>query len=126
MALVRALRRLLASDGARAPPALGRDAVPQLLEDVFGVADRTQLKVGKSTLPELDNDFSERVRAVVQKSRDYRPRGVGSIIFPHMYIIREDGEPSLKLWAQTLLVEDRADQGMSFQQWMGTLREKVS
>jgi protein transport protein SEC24 len=105
---------------------VGRDAVPQLLEDVFGVADRTQLKVGKSTLPELDNDFSERVRAVVQKSRDYRSRGVGSIILPHMYIIREDGEPSLKLWAQTLLVEDRADQGMSFQQWMGTLREKVS
>jgi protein transport protein SEC24 len=101
-------------------------SVPQLLEDVFGVADRTQLKVGKSTLPELDNDFSERVRAVIQKSRDYRSRCVGSIILPHMYIIREDGEPSLKLWAQTLLVEDRADQGMSFQQWMGTLREKVS
>jgi protein transport protein SEC24 len=32
----------------------------------------------------------------------------------------------LKLWAQTLLVEDRADQGMSYQQWMGVLREKVS
>jgi protein transport protein SEC24 len=43
-----------------------------------------------------------------------------------LYIIREDGEPSLKLWAQTLLVEDRADQGMSYQQWMGSLREKVS
>jgi protein transport protein SEC24 len=105
---------------------VGRDAVPQLLADVFGVADRTQLKVGKSTLPELDNDFNERVRAIVAKSRDYKSRGVGSIIVPHMYVIREDGEPSLKLWAQTLLVEDRADQGMSFQQWMGTLREKVS
>jgi protein transport protein SEC24 len=105
---------------------VGRDTVPQLLEDVFGVSDRTQLKVGKSTLPELDNDFNERVRAVIQKSRDYRSRGVGSIILPHMYIIREDGEPSLKLWAQTLLVEDRADQGMSYQQWMGSMREKVS
>ena len=105
---------------------IGRDAVPQLLADVFDVPDRTKLKVGKSTLPDLDNDFSERVRAVVQKSRDYRSRGVGSIIVPHLYVIREDGDPSLKLWAQTLLVEDRADQGMSFQQWMGTLREKVS
>ncbi|TVY58707.1 Protein transport protein SEC24 [Lachnellula cervina] len=105
---------------------VGRDSVPQLLADVFGVEDRTKLKVGKSSLPELDNDFSERVRAVVQKSRDYRSRGVGSIVVPHLYIIREDGDPSLKLWAQTLLVEDRADQGMSFQQWMGTLREKVS
>ncbi len=105
---------------------VGRDAVPQLLMDVFGVADRTQLRVGKGTLPELDNDFNERVRAVIQKSRDYKSRGVGSIIVPHLYFVREDGEPSLKLWAQTLLVEDRADQGMSFQQWMGNLREKVS
>lgn len=40
-------------------------------------------------------------------------------------MIREDGDPSLKLWAQTLLVEDRADQGVSLQQWMGMLREKV-
>lgn len=105
---------------------VGRDAVPQLLADVFDVSDRTKLKVGKSTLPELDNDFSERVRNVFQKARDYRSRGVGSIVVPHLYVVREDGEPSLKLWAQTLLVEDRADQGMSFQQWMGMMREKVS
>lgn len=104
---------------------VGRDAVPQLLMDVFGVSDRTQIRVGKGALPELDNDFSERIRAVVAKSKDYKSRGVGSIIVPHLYVVREDGEPSLKLWAQTLLVEDRADQGMSFQQWMGSLREKV-
>jgi len=105
---------------------VGRDAMPALLQDVFGVSDKTQLRVGKGSLPELDNDFNERVRAVIQKSRDYKSRGVGSIIVPHLYIVREDGEPSLKLWAQTLLVEDRADQGLSFQQWMGNLREKVS
>ncbi|ESZ96653.1 Sec23/Sec24 trunk domain-containing protein [Sclerotinia borealis F-4128] len=105
---------------------VGRDAVPQLLADVFDIADRSKLKVGKSTLPELDNDFSERVRNVFQKARDYRSRGVGSIVVPHLYVVREDGEPSLKLWAQTLLVEDRADQGMSFQQWMGVMRDKVS
>ncbi|CAK7209018.1 COPII subunit [Sporothrix curviconia] len=105
---------------------VGRDTVPQLLVDVFGVTDRTQLHVGKTSLPELDNDFNERVRAVVQKSRDFKSRGVGSITVPHLYVVREDGEPSLKLWAQTLLVEDRADHSMSFQQWMGNLREKVS
>lgn len=105
---------------------IGRDAVPQLLEDVFGVQDRTQIRSGKGSIPELDNDFNERVRAVIQKSRDHLSRGVGSIIVPHLYIVREDGEPSLKLWAQTLLVEDRADQGMSLGQWMGSLREKVS
>lgn len=105
---------------------VGRDAVPQLISDVFGVDDRTQLRVGKGRLPELESDFNERVRAVVQKSRDHKALGVGSIIVPHLYIVREDGEPSLKLWAQTLLVEDRADQSVSAAQWLGMLREKVS
>ncbi|KIX00942.1 protein transporter sec24 [Rhinocladiella mackenziei CBS 650.93] len=104
---------------------VGRDAVPQLIIDVFGLSDKSQLKVGKQRLPELDNDFNERVRAVISKSRDYKSKGVGSIIVPHMYVVKEDGEPGLRLWAQTMLVEDRADQGVSFQQWMGMMREKV-
>jgi len=105
---------------------VGRDAVPQLLIDVFGVSDRSQLRVGKGSVPELDNEFNERVRNVILKSRDHRSRGVGSVTVPHLYIVREDGEPSLKLWAQTMLVEDRADQGVGLAQWMGILREKVS
>ncbi|PNY29771.1 Protein transport protein SEC24, partial [Tolypocladium capitatum] len=104
---------------------VGRDAVPQLIADVFGVEDRTQVHVGKGRVPELESDFNERVRAIIQKSRDHRALGVGSITVPHLYVVREDGEPSLKLWAQTLLVEDRADQGVSATQWLGVLREKV-
>jgi hypothetical protein len=42
---------------------IGRDTVPALLGDVFGVEDRSQLKQGKGSLPTIDNDFSERVRA---------------------------------------------------------------
>lgn len=104
---------------------IGRDAVDQLVADVFGVANRSQVQVGKGRLPELENDFNERVRAVVQKSKDHKALGVGSITVPHLYIVREDGEPSLKLWAQTLLVEDRADQSMSAAQWLSMLREKI-
>ena len=104
---------------------IGRDAVPQLLNDVFGFGDKTQLKVGKQVLPVLDNDFNERVRAVIEKSRDHRSKGVGSITVPHLYVVKEDGEAGLRLWAQTMLVEDRADQGVSLPQWMGMLREKV-
>lgn len=105
---------------------VGRDVVPQLVEDVFAIPDRTQVKVGKQTLPVLENDFNERVRAVVEKSRDHRSRGVGSVIVPHLYVVREDGEPGMRLWAQTMLVEDRADQGASLKQWLGVMREKVS
>lgn len=104
---------------------VGRDTVPQLLEDVFGIADRNQLRVGKQMLPEVDNEFNQRVRSVVEKSRDHRAKGVGSMIVPHLYVVREDGEPGLRLWAQTMLVEDRADQSVSLDQWMTTLREKV-
>ena len=105
---------------------VGRDAVPQLVTDVFGLPEKSQLKVGKQRLPELDNDFNERIRAVINKSRDHKSKGVGSIIVPHLYVVKEDGEPGLRLWAQTMLVEDRADQGVSLQQWMGMMREKVS
>ena len=104
---------------------IGRDAVPQLVHDVFGLPDKSQLRVGKQTLPVLENDFNERVRAIIAKSRDHRSKGVGSIVVPHMYVVKEDGEPGLRLWAQTMLVEDRADQGVSLQQWMGMMREKV-
>lgn len=104
---------------------IGRDAVPALVQDVFGVPDKSQLKQGKTTLPVLDNEFNERVRAVVEKSADHRAKGVGSIVRPPLYVIREDGEPSLRLWAMTLLVEDRAEGSTSAAQWMGQLREKV-
>ncbi|KAF2227799.1 hypothetical protein BDZ85DRAFT_228490 [Elsinoe ampelina] len=104
---------------------LGRDAVPQLVMDVFGTDDKAQLKQGKTTLPVLDTEFNERVRAVVDKSRDHKGKGCGSITYPSLYLVREDGEPSLRLWAQTLLVEDRADQGVSAAQFVGMLREKV-
>src|ERR1700760_1519279 len=105
---------------------VGRDAVPALIKDVFGADEKTQLKQGKTSLPVIDNEFNERVRAVVDKSKDHRAKGVGSIVVPPLYLVREDGEPSLKLWAQTLLVEDRSEGGPSLQQWLGMLREKVS
>jgi hypothetical protein len=63
--------------------------------------------------------------AVVEKSRDHKSKGVGSIQLPSLYVVKEDGDPSLKLWAQTLLIEDRADQGESIVQWISKLREKV-
>jgi protein transport protein SEC24 len=104
---------------------LGRDAVPALTNDVFGTDDKNLVKQGKTMLPEMDNEFNERVRNVIEKSRDHRAKGVGSIVVPPLYVVREDGDAQLRLWAMTMLVEDRADQSVSLQQWMHTLREKV-
>ena len=104
---------------------VGREAVDPLVQDVFDVPCRTQLKVGKMTMPVVDTDINERIRAILDKSRDHRSKGVGSIVVPHLYLVREDGEPGMRIWAQSMFVEDRADQGVSLQQWLGTLREKV-
>jgi len=101
---------------------VGRDAVPQLISDVFGLPDLSHVQVGKTTLPVLENEFSQRVNAVIAKSRDR----LGSITWPHMYVVREDGEPSLRLWALSQLVEDRTDQQQSYQQFLQVLREKVN
>ena len=73
------------------------------------------------TLPLLDNPFSQRVNGVIAKTRELR-RGP---YWPHLYLVREDGEPALRLWALSALIHDRADQAPSYQQYVNMLRDKV-
>lgn len=101
---------------------VGKDAVPELLQDVFGQPTLDSVRVGKASLEVLDNPFSERVNAVIGKSRDK----MGSTNFPHLYIIREDGDPSLRIWALTSLIEDRTDQNESYHQFLQVLRQRVN
>ncbi|KZT71854.1 hypothetical protein DAEQUDRAFT_763356 [Daedalea quercina L-15889] len=101
---------------------VGRDAVPQLIMDVFNLPNYEVLRGGKTTLPLLENSFSQRVNAVVQKIREMR-RGV---YYPHLYVVKEDGEPPLRLWALSCLIQDRADVLPSYQQFIGQLRDKVN
>ncbi|KAE9406669.1 protein transporter SEC24 [Gymnopus androsaceus JB14] len=101
---------------------VGRDAVPQLVMDVFNLPSYDVLRGGKTTLPTLDNPFSQRVNAIIQKTREMR-RGV---YYPHLYIVKEDGEPPLRLWALSALVQDRADVLPSYQQFISSLKEKVN
>lgn len=51
---------------------VGRDAVPQLIQDVFGFNSVAEVPVGKGSLPQLDNDFSQRVNAIIGKIRESR------------------------------------------------------
>lgn len=100
---------------------IGRDAIPQLVQDVFDVERYDMLQSGKITLPILDNDFNQRVNAVIAKIREMR-RGV---YWPHLYLVKEDGEPALRQWALSTLIQDRGDQTPSYQQYLNMLREKV-
>ncbi|MCO5588428.1 hypothetical protein L7F22_042384 [Adiantum nelumboides] len=101
---------------------VGRDAVPQLCLDVFDAPNYAALRGGKTTLPRLDNSMSQRVSAIVERVRTMR-RGPYK---PHVYIVKEDGEPSLRLWALSMLIEDRFEQTPSYMQFLGTLRDKVN
>ncbi|KAF9018039.1 CPII coat sec24 protein [Hymenopellis radicata] len=101
---------------------VGRDAVPQLIMDVFNLPNYEALRGGKYTLPLLDNPFSEKVNAIVQKTREMR-RG---IYYPHLYVVKEDGEPPLRLWALSALIQDRLDVLPSYQQFVTSLKDKVN
>lgn len=99
---------------------IGRDAVPQLIMDVWGLPSLEHVKTGKSTLPVLESDLSQRINAIIAKLREKK----GSIVWPNLYVVREDGDPALKLWASTFLVEDRADQGASYREFLTNMRER--
>jgi protein transport protein SEC24 len=101
---------------------IGRDAVPELMQDVFGVSSIELVAAGKTTLPLLDNAFSPRVNAVLAKSREML---TGSLYYPHLYVVKEDGDPGLRIWAASTLVEDRSDQAPSYQQFLQQVRDKV-
>jgi protein transport protein SEC24 len=75
----------------------------------------------KATLPLLENQFSQRVNAIIGKIRESR-RGA---YYPHLYVVKEDGEPSLRIWALSLLVEDRQDALPSYHQYINALKDKV-
>ena len=85
---------------------------PRLFSNTFNL---------QTTLPVLDNPFNQRVNAVIQKSREMR-RGV---YYPQLYIVKEDGEMPLRLWALSLLIQDRADVMPSYQQFVTQLKDKV-
>jgi protein transport protein SEC24 len=101
---------------------IGRDAVPELVQDVFGLSSLEFLKPGKTTLPLLDNPFSERVNAVLAKSREMVS---GGLYYPYLYVVKDDGEPALRMWAASHLIEDRSDSMAGYQQFLQQLRDKV-
>jgi protein transport protein SEC24 len=117
---------------------VGRDAVPQLVMDVFNLPNYEALRGGKvcyfrvleyfffdvsqMTLPILENSFSQRINAIVQKTRELR-RGP---YYPHLYVVKDDGEPPLRLWALSCLIQDRADVLPSYQQFLSQLKDKVN
>ncbi|KAK9467261.1 hypothetical protein V1512DRAFT_291038 [Lipomyces arxii] len=101
---------------------VGREAVPQLIADVWGLSSLEEIPTGKTSLPLLDTDISIRINTIIGKLREKR----GSIVWSHLYVIREDGDPALKMWGTSFLIEDRIDQGQSYMEFLTSMRERIN
>lgn len=101
---------------------VGRGVVPQLCVDLFNVKSYEGLRGGKLTLPVLETALNKKVNMLVGKIREMR-RGN---YYPTLYLVKEDGDPYLRLWFLSHLVEDRTDNIMSYQQFLQHLKDRVS
>ncbi|KAG5518123.1 hypothetical protein PMAC_003309 [Pneumocystis sp. 'macacae'] len=101
---------------------IGKDAVSLLIQDVFGLSDISQLKLGKMTLPLLDNSFSIRVNNIICKLREYDR---GKTTWPHLYLVKQDGDPALIKWFFSNMIEDRQDGIPSYYQYINELRNRI-
>ncbi|KAG0365139.1 COPII subunit, partial [Mortierella sp. AD032] len=99
---------------------IGRDAVPQLCMDLFGVPSYASIRGGKTTLPTLETDFNQRVNLIVSKAREMRRTSY----FSQLYVVKEDGDAALRLWFLSHLIEDRAEPIMSYYQYLGHLKDR--
>lgn len=116
---------------------VGGDAVEQLLVDVFGINNLNELIIGKHELPILDNEFSIRVRNIINKVRESR----GSIRYENLYIVvgpssNERGALdsnlnsrdliALRMWCMSHLVEDRTGDVLGYKEFLSQLKDKIN
>ncbi|KAI8369387.1 Sec23/Sec24 trunk domain-containing protein [Radiomyces spectabilis] len=102
---------------------VARGVVPQLCLDLFDVRSYEGLRGGKFTMPALDNKpLNRKVNMIIGKLREMR-RGN---YYPTLYLVKEDGDPYLRLWFMSLLIEDRSDNIMSYQQFVQHVKDRVS
>ncbi|KTW27703.1 hypothetical protein T552_02143 [Pneumocystis carinii B80] len=102
---------------------IGKDAVSLLVQDVFGLPDISHLKLGKITLPLLDNSFSIRVNNIINKLREYDK---GKVTWPHLYLVKQDGDPALIKWFFSNMIEDRQDGISSYYQYINELKNRIN
>ncbi|KAJ1561839.1 COPII subunit [Cladochytrium tenue] len=101
---------------------VARGLQPQLCQMIFDRPSYESIVSGKATLPVLDNDLSQRITAFVSKIRSLRLQMMTT--FPNLYIVKEDGDPALKMEFLSHLVEDRVDSSYSYFQFITFLRDK--
>ncbi|KAJ7608543.1 hypothetical protein B0H17DRAFT_967395, partial [Mycena rosella] len=115
----------LIDDGQAVYLWVGRDAVPALVSDVFGVQDYAALRSGKIALPDVDTAISQRIRAIIGKIRER----TGTPHYPSVYVVKDDstsGDPGLRSAVVQMLIHDRGDElRVSYRQFLVKIHGKV-
>lgn len=102
---------------------LGSDASPQMIEDLLGISGGyAAVRSGKQQLPVLNHPFNQAVHQLLAVLRESWRNSV----FPSVYIVKEDGDPALRLWFLSYLIEDRTGDIWSYVQFLAYLRERVN
>lgn len=114
---------------------IGKQAVPQLCKDLLGVSSINEVISGQvPMLPNVKSPISERLEKIIKHLQTDRQ----VTYYPTIYIIREDGDPTLRSRFLGHLIEDRqptgpttagsnqqnVSSGMSYFQWLGYIRSK--
>ncbi|RKP36450.1 Sec23/Sec24 trunk domain-containing protein [Dimargaris cristalligena] len=100
---------------------MGRDAHPNLLRDLFSVGSYNELTSGPLRLPQLDTDISRRVHAILARLAALTRHAFA----PTLQLVKEDAPAQLRSQFHAHLVEDKNMNMMSYQQFLGFIREKM-
>ncbi|XP_046392405.1 protein transport protein Sec24C isoform X2 [Ischnura elegans] len=82
---------------------IGLNVGVQWVRDVFGAQSAAQIDIDRTSLPEIDNPLSERIRAVIEEIRQQRHRRM------RLTLVRQ--RDKLEIVFKHFLVEDRGNDG---------------
>ncbi|KAI9331099.1 Sec23/Sec24 trunk domain-containing protein [Obelidium mucronatum] len=103
---------------------VGRSIVPELSGSVFGQPQYEGIVPGKNPLPQLPNDWNKRVHNLIANIKQRRTLMMTTC--PSVIVVKEDGDPNLRMLFLSHLVEDKLDSGNSYPLFLGYLREKLN
>ncbi|KAJ3410439.1 COPII subunit, partial [Chytridiales sp. JEL 0842] len=101
---------------------VGRAIAPELCQSIFDKPAYEAVIPGKTTLPQLKTEWSQRVNNIIATIREIRLRMMTA--YPHVFVVKEDGDPALRMWFLSHLIEDRMDTSHSYPQFLSLVREQ--
>jgi protein transport protein SEC24 len=99
---------------------IGRAVSADICMRLFDCSSYEAIPQGSYTLPILKNDLSERVNTLIEYI------GECILIFPSLFVVKEDGDPLWRGIFLSKLIEDRTDVAMSYPQFLTFLRGKLT